>query len=331
MPVDKELLEILACPACKAPVTLVKERHRPEMRLLSPRVSDQGRHSGDADRRGNDRTLKILLIRLRLIGDVVFTTPAIGALAAHVSRRAHRIRRRASRVAGGRAQSRPERGDRRRASARRAGAHPLRPRARQAAAGAALRPGHRLSRRPAQRAAHARERRADAHRLRPARARLVLHETRAVDAIARAAASLGAEPVGSDHAGRRAGPASPASDPVRMVVDAECRRARRPRDSQRPESIAAAPVIVVHVSAGNPFRRWPAASFATTIAGSRRKIRRDGLSSRLDRPTSARPAGWPTRRGDAPAMPRPAIVQMWRVRSGRAASPARSRGALHRR
>jgi ADP-heptose:LPS heptosyltransferase len=27
-----------------------------------------------------------------------------------------------------------------------------------------------------------------------------------------------------------------------------------------------APLIVVHVSAGNPFRRWPAASFATVIA-----------------------------------------------------------------
>ncbi len=29
---------------------------------------------------------------------------------------------------------------------------------------------------------------------------------------------------------------------------------------------ASAPLIVVHVSAGNPFRRWPAASFATVIA-----------------------------------------------------------------
>jgi lipopolysaccharide heptosyltransferase II len=54
------------------------------VREVSPRVSDQGRHSGDAHRRGDDRTiephLKILLVRLRLIGDVVFTTPAIGAL-----------------------------------------------------------------------------------------------------------------------------------------------------------------------------------------------------------------------------------------------------------
>src|SRR5687768_10024186 len=54
------------------------------MREVSSRVSDQGRHPGHADRRGHDRAieqpLKILLVRLRLIGDVVFTTPAIGAL-----------------------------------------------------------------------------------------------------------------------------------------------------------------------------------------------------------------------------------------------------------
>lgn len=50
---------------------------------MSPRLPDQGRHSGDADRRGDGRALKILLIRLRLIGDVVFTTPAVHALRRH--------------------------------------------------------------------------------------------------------------------------------------------------------------------------------------------------------------------------------------------------------
>jgi predicted lipopolysaccharide heptosyltransferase III len=48
------------------------------------RLSDQGRHSGDARRRGDHRGLRIirsiLLVRLRLIGDVVFTTPVIRAL-----------------------------------------------------------------------------------------------------------------------------------------------------------------------------------------------------------------------------------------------------------
>jgi ADP-heptose:LPS heptosyltransferase len=58
---------------------------------------------------------------------------------------------------------------------------------------------------------------------------------------------------------------SPASDPVRMVVDAGAAA----RVTARLVSAGvdpAAPVIVVHVSAGNPFRRWPALSFATTIA-----------------------------------------------------------------
>ncbi|PYR57569.1 MAG: hypothetical protein DMF85_13305 [Acidobacteria bacterium] len=50
------------------------------MRAVPPGVSDQGRHPGDADRRSDHRALKILLLRLRLIGDVVFTTPLLGAL-----------------------------------------------------------------------------------------------------------------------------------------------------------------------------------------------------------------------------------------------------------
>ena len=55
-------------------------RRRPEVRHLPPRLCHQGRHPGDAARRGNGRALKILLVRLRLVGDVVFTTPAIRAL-----------------------------------------------------------------------------------------------------------------------------------------------------------------------------------------------------------------------------------------------------------
>src|SRR5262245_10432133 len=53
---------------------------------MSPGVSDQGRHPRHADRRSQDRgTLtRILLVRLRLIGDVVFTTPVIRALRRHV-------------------------------------------------------------------------------------------------------------------------------------------------------------------------------------------------------------------------------------------------------
>ena len=57
MPVDAELLEILACPNCKTPVTLVKNGTAPQMRPVPSGLSDQGRHPGDADRRGDDRAL----------------------------------------------------------------------------------------------------------------------------------------------------------------------------------------------------------------------------------------------------------------------------------
>src|SRR5215217_4655001 len=77
------------------------------MRAVQTRVSDQGRHPRHVDRRGDNRAVsaddlrgpgcgirvrcgteiarlandvKILLIRLRLIGDVVFTTPIPRAL-----------------------------------------------------------------------------------------------------------------------------------------------------------------------------------------------------------------------------------------------------------
>lgn len=50
------------------------------MRHVQARLSHQGRHSGDAHRRSDGRALKILLVRLRQIGDVVFTTPAIAAV-----------------------------------------------------------------------------------------------------------------------------------------------------------------------------------------------------------------------------------------------------------
>ncbi|MEW6322930.1 MAG: glycosyltransferase family 9 protein [Acidobacteriota bacterium] len=47
---------------------------------MQPGLSHQGRHPGDAHRRGHGRALNLLLIRLRLIGDVAFTTPAVRAL-----------------------------------------------------------------------------------------------------------------------------------------------------------------------------------------------------------------------------------------------------------
>ena len=58
---------------------------------------------------------------------------------------------------------------------------------------------------------------------------------------------------------------SPSNDPVRMVVDAEAAARVDVRLQAAGVDLAAA-LIVVHVSAGNPFRRWPALSFATVIA-----------------------------------------------------------------
>ena len=57
--------------------------------------------------------MRILLVRLRQIGDVVFTTPAIRALRRALSRRAPHLSRRAGRRAGRRRQPASRRGDRR--------------------------------------------------------------------------------------------------------------------------------------------------------------------------------------------------------------------------
>jgi ADP-heptose:LPS heptosyltransferase len=64
------------------------------------------------------------------------------------------------------------------------------------------------------------------------------------------------------------GPADPARDPVEMVADSRAvsrvdERLRRARIDR------AQPLVVIHVSAGNPFRRWPHESFealVTTLA-----------------------------------------------------------------
>jgi ADP-heptose:LPS heptosyltransferase len=66
------------------------------------------------------------------------------------------------------------------------------------------------------------------------------------------------------------GPPDPARDPLEMVEDAQAAASveRRLREAR---ITAAHPVIVVHVSAGNPFRRWPRESFeALVIALARR-------------------------------------------------------------
>lgn len=64
-----------------------------------------------------------------------------------------------------------------------------------------------------------------------------------------------------------------AQDAVVMAIDpaADARVADRLRAAGIEP---AAPIVVMHVSAGNPFRRWPAGSFATVAAGLVREDRR---------------------------------------------------------
>jgi lipopolysaccharide heptosyltransferase II len=61
------------------------------------------------------------------------------------------------------------------------------------------------------------------------------------------------------------GPADPSRAPVEMIVDAVSARTVAQRLSDANVS-ASDRLIVVHVSAGNPFRRWPPDSFAALVA-----------------------------------------------------------------
>ncbi len=61
-------------------------------------------------------------------------------------------------------------------------------------------------------------------------------------------------------------PPTPVDDPLEMAEDAAARAsvdARLAAAGLGPET----PLVVMHVSAGNPFRRWPASSFAAVAAG----------------------------------------------------------------
>jgi heptosyltransferase-1 len=60
-------------------------------------------------------------------------------------------------------------------------------------------------------------------------------------------------------------PADRAVDPVVMPIDAEA-EARVTARLAAAGVDAAAPIVVLHVSAGNPFRRWPTRSFAEVAA-----------------------------------------------------------------
>ena len=129
-----------------------------------------------------------------------------------------------------------------------------------------VRLGHRFSRRPARLNPHVAERRARTHRLRGLGKKLDVH----------AASAAAAD------AARRATPSSISG--VSSLRSASRRRlARTPTRSRWPATAAAAAlvtgerlaragvdahddVIVIHVSAGNPFRQWPASAFAAVAA-----------------------------------------------------------------
>jgi ADP-heptose:LPS heptosyltransferase len=81
------------------------------------------------------------------------------------------------------------------------------------------------------------------------------------------------------------GAADPAADAVEMPIDAAADRRIEERLA-RAGVTARHTVVVVHVSAGNPFRRWPEPAFAALVAGlvtadgSRRIILSSGPSDR---------------------------------------------------
>jgi predicted lipopolysaccharide heptosyltransferase III len=233
---------------------------------VSPRVSDPGRHSGDADRRGHGRALiprSILLVRLRLIGDVVFTTPIVRALKRRfpAARLTYLVEAAAAPVVRHNPHiddlvvvERPRGWSRLRydwALARR-----LRrsrfdvaidlhggPRAAwfTRASGAAVRIGYDLPGRRWAYTAHV----AWTRSLVPPR-HSVLNQWALL------------APLGF-------GPPDPAGDAVEMPLDpdAVARVDERLRDAGVEET---APLAVLHVSAGNPFRRWPADRFAALAA-----------------------------------------------------------------
>lgn len=59
------------------------------------------------------------------------------------------------------------------------------------------------------------------------------------------------------------GPCDPARDPLEMMEDSDAEARVEQRLSEA--GISTAPLVVIHASAGNPFRRWPETSFVSVI------------------------------------------------------------------
>src|SRR5690606_35527989 len=243
-------------------------RHGVEVRDVQAGVPDSGRHPGDAARRSDDRTvaprrMRILLVRLRLLGDVVFTTPVIRG----VRRRfpdayiAYLVEEPAAPVVRGNPHL-----DEVIVARRPPGAARL---------FEDVRLGLMLRRRGFDLVLdlHGGPRASWITWLSGARERVGYAVagrswmyTRVVDRPRELRARHSVENQWDLLAALGADPPDPARDPLEMAEDpaAGARIEQRLRALHIPPG---APLVVLHVSAGNPFCRWPAAHFAQLAAG----------------------------------------------------------------
>ena len=205
-------------------------------------------------------SMKILLVRLRLIGDVVFTTPVIRSVRRRCPMRtwttssSRQLRRWFDITRTWTRSSSPR-------EAWLAADHRRRP-ARPAAAPQPVRRGAGPARWATGIVAHLAQRSPAAHRLRGARATVDVHR-RGPAPTGDPSPSLGREPMG--HPGTPvAVPAAPDTlgrprdDGPRAVADPAVEKWMRHEGLE-----ASHDLVVVHVSAGNAFRRWPLLSFVT--------------------------------------------------------------------
>ena len=171
----------------------------------------------------------------------------------------------------------------------------------------------------------------DANRIRSRRTKLDVHDPRAPAQDAPTAA-LGRQSVGRAAAARHRA-ARPGAR-----CDRRCRTIPSRLDTSsaglpKPASRAGQPVIVVHVSAGNPFRRWPFGGIRRPgRAGSRqRDPRRRIILTSGPSDAAAAAAIAEDARARLGTSERQAILRMRRVRSRRVESAHRSSGVVHRR
>ena len=245
--------------------------------------------AGAAARRHS--AMKILLVRLRLIGDVVFTTPAVAAIRGAFPDAADHLPRRARGRTGGAGTTRASR---RASSSRRAAGARI-------AADLALARGcgggrfdlvDRLPRRAARVVSDVGDRRADAGSATRSGPGVDVHASACRGRAAPPPAPLGREPMGSAAPSRPIVAARTGSRPA-----SKCRWMNSRGRGAVADRLAATGVdrdarsIVIHVSAGNPFRRWPSEPFRRAGRGhARREDPARRSSSRQGHPSAKPPS-----------------------------------------